>query len=201
MPTRITNFRQYILDNVKIVPYGCWEWQRKLSKEGYGRIGINYKVFLAHRVSYTIFKGSIPDGIDIDHLCRNRKCQNPDHLELVTRGENVRRGMAWKVSGMLQRAKTHCPHGHPYSEENTIIVKDKKGNYRSCRVCRSIKHRQKYAEMRKSGRRTMPKSSACLHGHPYTEASLGHAPDGQYYCRVCHKLRARANKSKQRAMG
>lgn len=75
---------------------GCWEWRRSLTKDGYGRIdmlvkhGVSYPR-MAHRISYETFVGPIPEGLQIDHLCRNRSCINPDHLEPVTAKENIRR--------------------------------------------------------------------------------------------------------------
>lgn len=73
---------------------GCWEWQLAVNKIGYGIIGVNGGSKFAHRMSYLSIKGPIPEGLELDHLCCNKRCVNPDHLEPVTRSENVRRG--WK---------------------------------------------------------------------------------------------------------
>lgn len=82
------------------------------------------KKLLAHRWSYEFHVGPIPEGLDLDHLCRNRGCVNPDHLEPVTREENIRRAFA---------TVTHCPSGHPYSDENTYV---RPGTvHRKCRAC------------------------------------------------------------------
>jgi hypothetical protein len=70
---------------------GCWEWQGTLSVEGYGVLRIDYAQVKAHRWVYEQRVGPIPDGLVIDHLCRNRRCVNPDHLDVVTLGENTRR--------------------------------------------------------------------------------------------------------------
>ena len=122
---------------------GCWEWQGKLLN-GYGNFYIgNGKAVPAHRIAYNYFKGIIPDGLEPDHLCRNRKCVNPDHLEAVTHKINCQRGDGGLRTGVLQRAKTHCPSGHPYNKENTTW--DKQGE-RTCKICRKVsklKYRQK----------------------------------------------------------
>ena len=71
---------------------GCWNWQLALNAAGYGIIGVNCRPRLAHRIAYEEFVGSIPNGLELDHLCKNKRCVNPEHLEAVTRSENVRRG-------------------------------------------------------------------------------------------------------------
>lgn len=121
--------------NVNRTESGCWEWQGKL-RNGYGLIGekgpakSKRKQVKAHRYSYEFFRSTIPEGLTIDHLCRNRKCVNPFHLQPVTRGENVLRG---DTISARNKANTHCPHGHEYSQENTYI--DPTGG-RRCRICK-----------------------------------------------------------------
>lgn len=114
---------------------GCWEWQRCVAG-GYGRckeIFGGEEIQLAHRLSYLLFKGVLPEyqpkGFQIDHLCRNRKCVNPDHLELVTNKENALRGVSFSA---INANKTHCIHGHKFTPENTI---KRKGGGRNCRTC------------------------------------------------------------------
>lgn len=92
----------------------CWLWTAYKDKDGYGKFGINNKTFMAHRFSYEYFIGKIPDGFQIDHLCRVRNCVNPDHLEPVTPKENTNRGNIAEY----QKIKTHCPSGHEYSGKN-----------------------------------------------------------------------------------
>ena len=74
---------------------GCWEWSRAKQPSGYGEIRLANQTFYAHRVMYQLFRGKIPKGKELDHLCRNRPCVHPLHLEIVTHGENARR--AWKA--------------------------------------------------------------------------------------------------------
>ena len=95
---------------------------------GYGYIHVNRIRKYAHRVSYELFVGPIPEGLHIDHLCNNVECVNPKHLEAVTNKENHRRQV-------LQI--THCPQGHEYTKENTYV--SKKGN-RKCRWCDRERH-------------------------------------------------------------
>jgi hypothetical protein len=103
-------------------PGGCWIWTACKNEPGYGSIGFSGKPKGAHRVAYELVKGPIPDGLTLDHLCRNTSCVNPDHLEPVTRAENARR---------IPRA-THCPKGHPYDEANTYTPPS---GGRFCRAC------------------------------------------------------------------
>ena len=120
-------------DKVEVVDSGCWEWRGGLATNGYGRFNLgNGKSAPAHRITYNLFKGDIPEGLEPDHLCRNRKCVNPDHIEAVTRRENIMRGLLPATNRNLQLSKTHCPQGHSYDEINTYI--DSRG-YRHCRMC------------------------------------------------------------------
>lgn len=125
------------LSKINVVDSGCWEWQGCESR-GYGQFWYNKKLKATHQISYELFKGNIPKGLELDHLCRNKRCCNPDHLEAVTHKENTQRGLVGFVSGLKQRAKTHCPQGHEYNEENTHI---RPNGDRQCRVCEKIRGR------------------------------------------------------------
>lgn len=124
---------------VKIVPGQCWEWTDSL-RGGYGRLKVDGHYIPAHVFAYQTFIGPVPDGLDLDHVCRNRACVNPLHLEPVTRSVNVRRGVAPLRAGLKEKSKTHCPQGHPYSKENTYVAPN---GHRKCRACRRDRDRRK----------------------------------------------------------
>lgn len=116
---------------------GCWEWTGGKCGNGYGNMFLRKesdgrtKRIYAHRVSYEHFVGPIPDGLELDHLCRNRGCVNPEHLEPVTRGENLRR-IPQEARPPHMQPRTHCKRGHEFTPENTGV--NSKGRF--CRTCR-----------------------------------------------------------------
>lgn len=105
---------------------GCWEWCGSRNQQGYG----NFRAQKAHRVAYELLVGPIPQGMILDHLCRNHGCVNPMHLEPVSNRENVLRGVGPTA---LSARKTHCVNGHEFTDENTYRRKDAPG--RKCRIC------------------------------------------------------------------
>ena len=130
-----------------ITPDGCWEWQGTRNKLGYGRFNCGHVEVLAHRFSFEMNVGPIPDGLVLDHLCRNPACVNPEHLEPVTQGENVLRGRMVQGASQARLDRTHCPAGHPYDEENTYLRPD---GGRDCRICMRRRNVVSRAKIRRS---------------------------------------------------
>jgi len=119
---------EQVLANCEVIwPTACWQWRRAKSKTGYGNLWFGRRYTTAHRVIYKALVGPIPEGLDLDHLCRNRACCNPDHLEPVTRRENMRRGEPAR--------RTHSPKGHAYAPENTRIIRHRGKEMRACKRC------------------------------------------------------------------
>src|SRR3990167_1889686 len=114
---------------VRVRENGCWEWTGSLKDNGYGQFN-NGRPRRAHRVAYEALIGPIPDGLECDHLCRNRDCTAPAHIELVTRKENVRRGCG--MGGELRASSTHCRQGHLLNDNNLYVAPD---GERVCRSC------------------------------------------------------------------
>lgn len=110
-----------------VMPSGCWEWHRYRNDAGYGCLSVGNKKTEAYRASYETFVGPVPTGLELDHLCRNRGCINPDHLEPVTKKVNVLRGFNACANNAR---KTRCKHGH----ELTAIVESGR-NRRRCLTC------------------------------------------------------------------
>jgi len=132
LPTNMRN-------KIRVAENDCWEWTGAIQSRGYGCVGYSGKTTLTHRLSYELLVGPIPEGLHIDHLCRNRACCNPGHLEAVIQGVNTLRGVSFSA---INATKTHCRHGHEYTADNTYT--DKRGS-RSCRTCRTASHRKSAA--------------------------------------------------------
>jgi hypothetical protein len=122
--------RLNILEKYQVNSNGCWIWQGYKDKNGYGKVGTRW----AHRVVYEYFKGPIPEGLVIDHLCRVPLCVNTSHLEVVTPRENMLRGEA--PSAIIAKNNT-CPRGHALVEGNVYSRPDGKG--RNCKTCTTIR--------------------------------------------------------------
>lgn len=128
----------------------CWQWTGYRDKDGYGHFGSPAR--LAHRLVWEALVGPIPEGLHLDHLCRNTGCVNPDHLEPVTAAENNRRVPEAIRGNRVNHAKgpdhpnskkTHCKWGHPLTPENTFV--NEKG-WRYCLPCRQIRHSGTHAK-------------------------------------------------------
>lgn len=119
---------------IELRPSGCWQWMGATGDYGYGRVSQLKKTWLSHRYTWTRLRGPIPDGLELDHLCRNPGCVNPDHLEPVTHLENMRR--AERV------VRTTCAEGHEF---DAIMRKGNRPDGRRCRKCDARRARSKYA--------------------------------------------------------
>ena len=118
---------------------GCWLWDGTWHKDGYGLFHIGGKRFRAHRVSYELFKGPIPEGLQIDHLCRVRCCVNPDHLDAVSSRDNTIRGISPPA---ILAKKMFCKRGHPLFGDNCKRVGARQERY--CKTCNRARMKARY---------------------------------------------------------
>jgi hypothetical protein len=121
-------------------PDGCWIWMGASNERypgfRYGQFNYKGKSATAHRAAYEMFVGPVPPGLVLDHLCRNPRCVNPDHLEPVTHAENMRRGVRWSPEKRAAAHRTHCRRGHELTPENTYVWHGPDGyTRRQCRTC------------------------------------------------------------------
>jgi hypothetical protein len=119
-----------LMTRVEVTDLGCWTWTGPLAPNGYGQINAWNKRWLVHRLAHTVMVGTIPDGYQVDHLCRVRNCINPEHLEAVTQAENLRRQGA---------AVEKCPRGHAYTDSNTYRAPSSPSS-RRCRICAYLRN-------------------------------------------------------------
>ncbi|MBP1241736.1 hypothetical protein ABID92_000436 [Frigoribacterium sp. PvP120] len=121
---------------------GCWNWQASLLRNGYGQFHAPGTT-LAHRYSYELHHGAIPEGLVIDHLCRNRRCVRPSHLEAVPQAVNLQRG---ETLNAAESALTHCLRGHQFNESTTYLYRGR----RTCRPCRRDAARLRRVQLKES---------------------------------------------------
>lgn len=167
----------------------CFPWPGFRNRDGYAKVSMRGKCFSVHRLVYENVKGKIPHGLTIDHLCRNRHCINPDHMEAVTARENTLRG---NCPAALNKRRSHCLHGHPLFGDNLILDKD---DQRGCKKCQRESRREHAARHRARlkdlGLPTTAKK--CSPGHIGRPCLIGHI--GERYasgaCKECQRIRNR----------
>ena len=134
---------------VEVTSTRCWKWRGYLMPNGYGQFGADGVAVLAHRWAYEHWMGEVPQGLDLDHLCRNRWCVNPAHLEPVTRRENLRRGIR-------KTGQESCKNGHPLAGDNLKPTKDGR---RQCRACQQAANRRYKLRRKTADEGTQPNPS------------------------------------------
>ena len=122
---------------------GCWEWTGARNSNGYGNFRAFGRFWVAHRYAYTRSVGEVCENLDLDHLCRNRLCVNPSHMEPVTRQVNLNRGIS------ANREKTTCKRGHIYTADSTGFH----GDSRFCRICTREQARERYRQFESAKRK------------------------------------------------
>lgn len=180
---------------------GCWEWTGQKLPNGYGKLRLAGRDWYTHRVSYELHYGSIAQGLHLDHLCRNRACCNPAHLDAVSCKENIHRSPI--ALAAVNARKTHCDWGHELSGENLL---PRPNGQRHCRTCARWRQRVKKAVA--AGRIPEPAppkdlatvyrgADLCRAGHPWTESSTYLRPNGVRECRICREQRGRSKETRR----
>lgn len=188
-PQSVTPPIDRFLDKLVIEAKGCWTLDAHVDASGYSSFwwrDAGRRQSSGHRFAYTYFVGQIPDGLVLDHLCRNRACVNPSHLEAVTQRVNVRRGIAPPA---VNAAKIHCDYGHPLEE--AFVRPD---GSRDCIPCRSRRARAK-----NTGVHPLRDRTHCSHGHEFTAENTHRTADGARKCRRCHADQERARRAARKA--
>lgn len=144
---RLSKYERRFWERVEKLPSGCWVWLRGKC-QGYGYFWNGRSHVRAHRFAYEHCIGPIPAGRELDHVCRNRACVNPAHLEPVPGRENILRGVG--ITAILAK-RTHCPQGHPYAGDNLYARPNR--THRECRICRKEEQRRRTARCQEIRRR------------------------------------------------
>lgn len=171
---------------------GCWNWRGSLRGDGYGTLRFENKQMYAHRVAYELLIGPIPADLHLDHLCRNRRCANPAHLEPVTSKENLLRGMARNAVSVRTN---RCYRGHEFTPSNTRIQSN------GTRLCRTCSANRLYGQRFLERPETDSGPTHCTQGHEFTEENairLSTRPRVRR-CRECHNARQRERAKARRA--
>ncbi len=167
---------------------GCWEWIAGRYRNGYSKFCYRGRYRIAHRVAYRWFVGRLIEGLEIDHLCKNKCCVNPEHLEQITHRENQRRGN----NPQNHQDTSCCPHGHEYTAENTYTHSDGR---RSCRTCQRLAALKYYYDKRESQGFTVGPHARdkthCKYGHPFDELNTRILQSGERQCKICQRKRHR----------
>jgi len=165
---------------------GCWKWVGSRNGNGYGNFYWNGRLRNAHRFAYEHFVGLIPEGLEPDHLCRNRWCVNFEHLEPVTHKENSLRGKSFAA---VNAVKTHCPKGHPLSGDNLKINSVTGG--RQCGICHNDSNLRSSKRLRALKVPPHPPTQQfCKNGHEMTNSNSVWS-GGKWNCRICRAARRR----------
>ena len=148
MFVRLISITERFLEKTERQENGCLLWTAHVTRGGYGQFWIPTKPrhVSAHKWWWEQINGSVPEGLELDHLCRNRRCVEPTHLEAVTHKTNMLRGNAPSTK---QAQQTHCLFGHAYDEANTVRWK----GHRKCRVCMNARAKEKYRRLAAAARR------------------------------------------------
>lgn len=163
-------------------PGECWPWTGSL-EDGYGRLRVaSGKRMPAHRFAWTLVNGPVPDGMVMDHLCRNRACCNPAHVEPVSNRENLMRG---DTHAARNSAKTRCIRGHDFTEENTYV--DPLGR-RCCKSCQSARRSERRDRIASGLEVIAPARTHCSQGHEFTGENTYVSPRGEVVCRKCRRI-------------
>jgi len=159
----------------------CWNWTGAIVR-GYGRTSVKGKATPAHRAVYELLAGPIPVGYEPDHVCKNRRCVRPDHLDIVLRAENNRRSTSPSANNAR---KVRCDRGHPFTAENTYVPPSGR---RVCRTCKNEWTRQ----------RRRAAKLLCRNGHALTEGNVKVKANGTRMCLTCMARRQRGGTNDSR---